>query len=401
MPHVTRSSFSRLPVAVAVATLLALSACSSLEGVADNRIDYRGTKTRQTSLDVPPDLTQLDAESGRFQPQGGTVSATSYQAAASAPATVAPATLGTRVPTATNVATTTAAAQATGPFRIERSGDVRWLATTLTPEQLWPQLQGFFQERSMTLVVDQPAIGAMETEWAENRAKLPNDLVRRTLGKVLNPLFSTGERDKFRLRVERVPGGSELYITHKGMEEVYSGQMRESTVWQIRPRDPLLEAEMLSRIMVKLGAPADQAKAVEVEAAKPTAAAAPVAPTRARILQGRPAATLQVDDGFDRAWRRVGLALDRSGFTVEDRDRAQGVYFVRYVDPAQAGKDEPGFFSRLFSRKDANAFGPVRYRVTVKAEGESSIVSVLDAQGGPENGEAGKRIVGLLTDDLK
>ena len=34
----------------------------------------------------------------------------------------------------------------------------------------------------------------------------------------------------------------------------------------------------------------------------------------------------------DRAWRRVG-ALDRVGFTVEDRDPLRRVYYVRYVDP--------------------------------------------------------------------
>ncbi len=115
-----------------------------------------------------------------------------------------------------------------------------------------------------------------------------------------------------------------------------------------------------------------------------------------------PAPTLQVDDGFDRAWRRVGLALDRTGFTVEDRDRAQGLYYVRYVDPNQAGKGEPGFLSRLFSfgRKDEKG-GPMKYRVSIKGEGDHSVVRVLDAQGQPETGDAGQRIAKLLLEDLK
>ena len=123
---------------------------------------------------------------------------------------------------------------------------------------------------------------------------------------------------------------------------------------------------------------------------------------RGGLLAGRPAATLQVDEGFDRAWRRVGLALDRSSFTVEDRDRGQGVYFVRYVDPRQSGRDEPGFFSKLFSfgKKDA-ASGLARYRVAVKSEGERSTVSVQNAQGAPEDGDAGRRIVALLLEDLR
>jgi outer membrane protein assembly factor BamC len=126
--------------------------------------------------------------------------------------------------------------------------------------------------------------------------------------------------------------------------------------------------------------------------------ATPPQATRARVIAGQ--AALQVDDGFDRAWRRVGLALDRSGFTVEDRDRAQGLYFVRYVDPALMGREEPGFLSRLFGAK-ADTSGPARYRVLVKAEGERSTVSVLNNQGAPETGDAGKRIVSLLVEDLK
>lgn len=380
----TRSPLARPALAAAVLTLVGLSACGSLQGVADNKIDYRGTKIKQSSLDVPPDLTQLSAEAGRFQPQGGVISATNFQSTTNTPAAAA--------------ASSLVAPQAAGLFRIERSGNVRWLATSLTAEQLWPQLQAFFKERGMTLVVDQPDVGTMETEWAENRAKLSNDIIRRTLGRVLDSLYSTGERDKFRVRVERVTGGSEVFITHKGMEEIYSGTAKETTVWQARARDPQLEADMLSRVMLRLGATPDQARTAEASAAP---AAAATATARARVLEGRPAATLQVDDGFDRAWRRVGLALDRSGFTVEDRDRAQGVYFVRYVDPAQAGKEEPGFFSRIFSSKDKGPTGPVRYRVTVQTTGDTSTVSVQNAQGAPENGEAGQRIVALLVQDLK
>lgn len=406
--------FLRTPIALALAAGFVLAGCGSLDGVADSRIDYRGAKVQQSSLEVPPDLTQLSAENSRYQPQTGTVSATTFQPGAATPASTVPTAQPVTAPVVSTTAPTGTVGSATAPmapgatapaasgqFRIERSGDIRWLSTSLTPEQIWPQLQAFFSERGMTLSTDQPQIGLMETEWAENRAKLPNDVIRRTIGKALNSLYSTGERDKFRLRVERTAQGSELYLTHRGMEEVYTSQSRDSTVWQPRARDPLLEAEMLSRIMVRLGAPADQAKALEASAA-PAANASQVAtdPARARIVSGRPA-TLRVDDSFDRAWRRVGLALDRSGFTVEDRDRAQGLYFVRYVDPAQAGKEEPGFFGRLFGRKGDGPLGPVRYRVNVKADGEASVVSVLNAEGQPESGEAGQRITSMLLQELK
>ena len=153
---------------------------------------------------------------------------------------------------------------------------------------------------------------------------------------------------------------------------------------------------MLGRLLQKLSAKPPRAA---TPAAAQAAASAPAPVARARLLSDRPVPTLQVDDTFDRAWRRVGLALDRSGFTVEDRDRAQGQYFVRYVDPAQAGKEEPGFFSKLFGSKPDTSLA--RYRVSVKTEGTQSIVTVLDNQGNPDKGDTAQRILTLLLADLK
>jgi len=317
-------------------------------------------------------------------------------AAASAPAPTAPTLLAAA---AAATATPTIAPSAVGAFKIERLGNDRWLSTTLTPEQVFPQVRTFWKDNGFNLAQDRPEAGVIETEWAENRAKLPNDLIRNSIGKLFENAYSTSELDKFRTRVERTPTGSDIYVTHRGMEEKYIGERKEATVWQPRPADPSLEAEFLARLMVKLGAKAEEAKTIVAAAA---AAPLPTTPARARMLTDRPGPTLQVDDGFDRAWRRVGLALDRSGFTVEDRDRTQGVYFVRYVDPAFAGREEPNFFAKLFTfgKKD-EAAGLAKYRVKVTPEGTAvSTVAVLDSQGKPEGGEAGKRIISLLLDDL-
>jgi len=384
MHPVTRSP-SLTALAAAALTALSLSGCSSLDSLmSGDKIDYRSSgNTKTAGLEVPPDLTQLTKDSRYQQTQGGSVSAAAYQAGtpAAAPATVQ---------------SVTVAAQAVGPMSIERLGNERWLRTTIPPEQLWPQLQAFWKERGFVITQDQPAAGVMETDWAENRGKLPLDFVRASIGKVFDGAFSTGELDKFRTRVERVDGGTEVYITHRGMIEVYRGERKENTVWQPRAPDPQLEGELLSRLMLRLGATEEVAKTAQI------VPGAPGAPARARLLTDLPSAALQVDDGFDRAWRRVGVALDRSGFTVEDRDRTQGIYFVRYIDPAFAGKDEPNLFQKLFSwgKKD-DAGGPAKYRVVVKGEGDRSTVTVLNSQGAPENGETGKRITSLLLEDLK
>jgi outer membrane protein assembly factor BamC len=369
--------------------VIALTGCTTIENLfTSDKIDYKSASaTRTTGLEVPPDLTQLSRDS-RYQQPGGSISATTFQAGSAAAA----------APAAAASATSLIAPQAVGAFRMERLGNERWLSTSQSPDEVYPLVRAFWKDNGFNLVEDRSEAGVLETDWAENRAKLPNDFVRDTIGKVFDNAYSTGELDKYRTRIERTPTGCDIYISHRGMVEVYTGQRQESTVWQARPADPQLEAAFLSRLMIRLGAKEEQAKTLVA-----TAAAAPTGPSHARLLADRPGPTLQVDDNFDRAWRRVGIALDRSGFTVEDRDRTQGLYFVRYVDPKFAGREEPNLFSRMlsFGRKKADDGSPVKYRVKVAGEGASSSVSVLDSAGKPENSDNGKRIAGLLLDDLK
>jgi len=357
-----------------------LCGCSSITDIfAGDKVDYRSSSaTKGKSLEVPPDLTQLTRDS-RYQAPGGVVSAAANTGAAAARPGNAP-------------ATATVALMSQGAVRVERMGTQRWLVVPAAPEKIWPQIKAFWTERGFTFTAESAETGLMETDWAENRSKLPTDLLRRTLGRVVDGLYDTGQRDRYRTRVERASDGStEIYISHRGLEEVYSDERKDSTVWRPRPNDPQLEAQMLTLLMVQLGA--------KEETARTAVAAAVEQPTRARVLSGRDAATLEMDEPFDRAWRRVGLALDRSGFSVEDRDRTAGVYYVRYVDQ-KAVAAEPGFFGKLFSSASA-AVAPVKYRVSVKASGDKTLVSVLTAAGAPEAGDSGQRIVSLLAGELK
>jgi len=366
--------------AAALLLALSLAGCSSMEGVmSGDKVDYRSTATSTTQgLEVPPDLTQL-AREGRYQVQSGVVSANTMRK----PGAAAPGVVGAAV-----------APSAVGDMRIERQGSSRWLIAGQTPEQLYPQVRSFWGERGFVLVVDNPEIGLMETDWAENRAKLPLDFIRRTLGKALDNLYSTAERDRFRTRIERTATGSEVYITHRGMQEVYSDTRQESTIWTPRPSDPELEVEFLSRLMVKLGAKEETAKAaVATNASVASAKPKPKSATLPAV------AAMEIDQPFDRAWRQVGLALDRSGFTVEDRDRGAGLYFVRYIDPKLAGKDEPNFFSKLLGGD--KEVKPQRLRVVVKAGGAKTQVSVQTSDGAADNSEAARTVIGKLIDEVK
>lgn len=366
--------------------LTSLAGCSSVNSLLEpDRIDYKSAGKAPT-LEVPPDLTQLQRENRYAIPEAnkGTATASGYSLQQ-----------GTRPAAGAAVAPS-----ASADMRVERAGNQRWLIVKQSPEALWPQLKDFWQDSGFLINLDSPEAGVMETDWAENRAKIPQDVIRNTLGKVLDSLYSTGERDKFRTRVERAADGTtEIYISHRGAQEVLVGQQKEGTVWTPRPSDPELEAEFLGRLMARLG--------VEGSRAKATVANAAAQPMRAKLVKAGTGNYVEVDEGFDRAWRRVGLALDRVGFTVEDRDRSKGTYFVRYVDQGQDAQNkaagEKGFFSKLFSfgSSDDKAKSAQRYRVSVKEAGATSQIVVLNSEGSPEVSQTAEKILTLLNEQLK
>ena len=352
-----------------LALIASLAACSVLES---DKIDYKSAGKAPT-LEVPPDLTQLSREN-RYAVPGNAVSANAYQAGvANAPG----------IPTA--VANL-------GDVRMERTGTQRWIIVNRSPEQLWDPIKDFWQESGFLLTTEQRNLGIMETDWAENRAKLPQDIIRGTLGKLVDSVYSTGELDRFRTRLERTPNGTEIFVSHRGMEEVYNTARKDQTVWQPRATDPELETEFLRRLMVKLGVSQEQSKLL-------AATNAPARTATIANVAGQP--VVQINENFERAWRRVGLALDRTGFTVEDRDRSAGTYFVRYVAP-NPDKKEPGFFGKLFTfGGSGKTEAPLKYRIMVKGQGEASTVAVLNESGAPETSANAQRIVQVIADDLK
>lgn len=353
----------------ALSAAVALSACSVLQS---DKVDYRST-VKAPSLDIPPDLTQLSKDTRYTMVDGGV-------SASSSAKTAAP-----------SAAKTTIAAPVVGDMRIERSGNQRWLVIKRPADKLWDPLKTFWQDNGFILIVDQPKLGIMETDWAENRAKIPQDYIRATLGKLLDSLFSTAERDKFRTRLEtNAAGETEIYISHRGMQEVDT-QDKNGTVWQPRAADPELEAEFLRKLLVSLGAPQVQADTM--------VAAAPTVKQVATVSNVNGLPSVVIAEEFDRAWRRVGLALDRTGFTVEDRDRKQGTYFVRYVAPNPEMKDQ-GFFGRFFS-PTPKPNEAAKHQILVKGQGDSTVVSVLDAKGAPDSSASAQRIVKVIADDIK
>jgi len=367
--------------------LLFVGGCQSSQDYFEGKVDYKsaGASATLPRLEIPPDLTTPARDNRYAVPETGSSSATysGYQAGRRDPrlqgSTVLP---------------------EFDRMRVERAGTQRWLVVQEAPEKLWPQVREFWMENGFLLKIELPEAGVMETDWAENRAKIPQGVVRDFLGRVLDQFYSSSERDKYRTRLDRTQDGkgTEIFLSHRGMQEIYtSGRDPQSgtpgqTAWTPRESDPELEAEFLRRLMVRLGAQDQQARQLVGEAG--------VLQFRAALTKGNAGVeALQVLEPFDRAWRRVGLALDRVGFTVEDRDRQKGLYFVRYADPEAEMAAKEGLFSRLFSSSDK--VKAEQFRVQVKQAGTDSQVNVLNKGGEADTSKTAQRILSLLHEQLK
>lgn len=373
-----RRQFPALLSVVAATSTLVAGCSSTSHSILGDKVDYRTAGAKVVSLDVPPDLSKLPGQARYGQVSPAIVTANSMN-----------------TPTAAAAQTGTAVAPGQfGPVKLERQGQARWLSLNVPPEQVWEQVRTFWTDTGFELVVDQPETGLLETNWAENRAKLPQDIVRRTFGTIMDGLYDTGERDQFKTRIERTAKGCEIYVTHRGVSEEYANAQKDQTRWQAR-LDAELEAEMLSRLMVRLGASKDAAEAAKTEVAKAQPKGTG-ANTAVRLSDNQ--SSLSVDDDFDTVWRRIGLALDRAGYTIEARDRANGQYDVRL--PGDNGdKPKQGFWAGLFGSKD-DGQAAVKHKVLVKPAGNKTNIQITDQTGNVQTTAVAQRIAKDLHNEL-
>lgn len=392
----TRFSLStRCATAVSVAVLTALSGCSkSFDNLLpDRRPDYKQS-TQTQRLEIPPDLTSSTIDDTLVVPEinpNSSASLNDYAKERGGPQTQAKKSEAVLPPQP--------------GVTLQQDGSQRWLVIAAPADQVWPKVRDFWLSTGFALKRDDPTIGIMETDWVENRADIPEDALRGLLKKYLDILYSAPTRDKFRTRLERSADGSstEVYVTHYGVEEVAVGGTTASSsnayIWQRRPSNPELEAEMLNRLTVYLGA---SEKRAETQQAK--AAAAPAGP-RVTLMQEGGESRLLVNEDYSRAWRLVGLALDGSNYAVEEQNRSQGLYVVEYRDPElenQKSGDE-GWLSKLaFWRSKSDAPPPgTRYRVRLAGQGQQTTVVVRNANDQPDDSAGARQVLEVLQQTLK
>ena len=372
-------------VMVAAGTVLTVGCSGSLDDVLPERKPAYKSSRSTTPLEVPPDLAGTALQDSLPIAEGDAT--------------------GSQFATEAQAQPDTGVLPEVEDVRIGRSGQERWLVVTAAPESVWPKIRNFWIDQGFSLASETPDVGVMETDWAEKRTPLPAGMLKGFVNRLSDSFYGVSHRDRYRTRLERgiESGTTEVYISHRGAEQIVVGDetpdaQREGLgerVWQIRPNDPGLEAEMLARLMIFLGVDEARATALATESV-------PEEPRAQIVRDANGTIALSVREGFSPAWRRVGLALDRAGFTVEDRDRSRGVYFLRYA--AEDTEEQEGWLSRLkfWGSDDSAGPEPGTYLVNLVEEGsDTTRVVVLDQDGEREMGTVGERILTVLHELLE
>lgn len=391
-----------LTLILAGAGLLAqLDGCSSIKEVFNSKpVDYQ-TTAQINPLEVPPDLSTptLDTHydvNANGKPGSATYSAYAASAAQQASVTASAAqnsNNATGMPSTANVLP-----PVVNSVRLERDGSERWLVVQQSPDTVWPILARFWQENGYKLIQDDPKLGVQLTEWKEDQDKLPQDLIHRALGGVLSGLYSSGQRDQYRLRLERDPTNpalTDIYLTERTVVQVYDNSIDGlHTQWQPGPADPGAEAIMLTRLMQDFGLAKPQALA-QLKDTAPTGMA-----HVAHLNDGT--LVLRDDEPFDRAWRRIGLAIDRIGYGVDNSDRNKGIYTITEGSVGINDQKSSGLLDKLaFWKHIGDNVTEFQLELDENPSATGTDVRVLDAKGKPASKEITERIVHKLYDQLK
>ncbi|MEE8482401.1 MAG: outer membrane protein assembly factor BamC [Acidiferrobacterales bacterium] len=357
-----------LKIIFVILMMATLAACSSSSG--SRKVDYQSARS-SSDLEVPPDLSSLTPS--QQESDANTYTGYTAEQIIKGPA-------GTAVlPTFAKVS-------------LNRAGRQRWLVVNADAAKTWSQVREFVFGMGLAIARENKATGVIETDWAENRAGLS---AGGMISRMLKSFRDTGLRDKYRIRIEegKVRGTTDVYLTHQGMEEVVSsggGVEITQTIWQRRPSDAELEAELLRLLMIHLGVEDVKARSLLTAGSGRTRATL--------VFDDNDIAELILVDDFGSAWRRVGKALDKMDAKIENKNRGTGIFTVAIKD-IETSKKKPGFISRMFGGKKKQAR---TYRLRVSAAGKGSELALLNVKKDQSiDSPDGKRFMKSLFEELR
>jgi outer membrane protein assembly factor BamC len=376
-------------ILVAAMLVLGLSACESMSvgnALPDKKVDYKKSRQASGNLEIPPDLSSDTIAEGGVDFGGSSPAVTTYSAYKSGKRQARSGGGRDVLPQNPNI-------------EMRNDGDKHWLVIQGSPNAVWGKTIDFWQEMGIVLVEQDPTAGVMRTDWIENRADIKSDFVTNFVRRTLNSLYSSGTRDQFRVRLERGSSGrTELYLTHSQMVEKLVGEWgsneveADRAVWTQGKPDHELEAIMLNKIMAYMGASDQRSRQV-------SSASSSSKPLSQLTTTGTP--RLQVYSDFPRTWRLVGIAMNRVGFTVEDRNRSNGAYYVRYNAP-DTDQPKEGMLSKMAFWKKDDKDAAQRYVIQVQEVSSSeSSVTILNEDGSPADASTSGRMLSLIHGQLR
>jgi outer membrane protein assembly factor BamC len=356
----------------------------------DQTLAYKKQRESAENLEVPPDLSRGNVNDSLDVPAAGSATYSEYVGERGKRREVA--TSGEVLPQVKDV-------------ELRREGNSRWLEVAAPAPAVWPRVVSFWREQGILLVEQNPAVGVMKTDWLENRAEIRQDFITRMMRKVADGLYATSTRDQYRVRLERgtKPGSTDIFLTHTAMEErILSNTVGEgaNAIWEPAPSNPEKEAEMLGRLMVYLGVTEQRAAGATAGATAGTGDGA-ARPTSVRLVPDGAGSALVIAEEFRRAWRQTGLALDRTGFAVEDRDMSAGIYYVRYDPGSEGAQKKEGLFSKMAFWRGKDLDPVKKYQVKLVGSGAETRLTVLNAAGQRDDTPAGRKILTLLQEQIQ
>jgi outer membrane protein assembly factor BamC len=379
---------------ILISCSLSLLACNSSslkldDYLPDQRLDYKRQREATENLELPPNLTSATFDDALdIPPPAGVATYSGY---------IHNKTQNQQEGSPTN----TSVLPNRDGIELVRSGERRWLVTTIPPTRIWERLIAFWRQQGILLVEQNPAIGVMKTDWIENRAEIRNDIVTRMIRKVVDGLYSTSTRDQYQLRIDKGvrAGTTEIYLTHRAMEErllrnTLGEDMR--SVWEPAPSDPEKEAIMLRRLMLFLGA--SQAP-VEQLASKQLTASSTMPGVR-RLADG---SGFSLAASSSHAWQQIALALDRAGFAVVDRNRDAGFFEIRYENSDAEIANRSGLLGKLafWKKRETADTALATYQVQLEAITPTETTVRVRSQSESEAAkDATHRILNLISEQL-
>lgn len=273
-------------------------------------------------------------------------------------------------------------------MHIMQGGSERWLVIkNKNVNQVFPTMIAYLKQQGVHIKYQNQSIGLIQTDWFDKNNVAKTSTVHQFfewigLSHGMNALPSLYT---FRVNLWQNKNDTQIFVTDYQMnvvptdvipaskQDIKTESGVASKTWMSVPPNPQLELDFLMQFMafVKLGPDEIKPNTITLENV------ATLPSTEPKVARDKlNGSTLILNDSFDRAWWRTGLALERVGLGVADKNRSLGEF---YVYPLQDDVDnpDPSTFSRWFGDDKTNVQLPkAKYKIKLVSTGTQTTLTV-------------------------